>query len=231
MFEFLLYFEEKKYLLYSFLINIFLGMIFIYKYLKKTKKEINHNNKIIVYDNNNTGVIKLIIGPMFSGKTKTLLNLRGASKFRNNKISKRCLLIGFSEDNRYSNDSVSSHDKFMDSNCVKVSKLEEVKDISQYNNIFIDEGQLFSDLSYHVIKWAKEGHDITVSALDSYSSQEMWPEIAKLIPFAKKIIKRTAVCDCGRDALLTVRNDNSKDSKVEIGQKDIYGVKCVNCFK
>lgn len=53
------------------------------------------------------GSIELIIGPMFAGKSTELLR-----KVKRHEISgKRCLYIKYSEDSRYSQDSIATHDK------------------------------------------------------------------------------------------------------------------------
>jgi thymidine kinase len=53
-------------------------------------------------------MIELILGPMFSGKSSELLR-----KVRRFEVAKkRCLVINYTHDNRYSNEDVmSTHDK------------------------------------------------------------------------------------------------------------------------
>lgn len=54
-------------------------------------------------------MIELILGPMFSGKSSELLR-----KVRRFEIAKkRCLVINYTHDNRYSSEEVmSTHDKY-----------------------------------------------------------------------------------------------------------------------
>ena len=53
------------------------------------------------------GRIELIIGPMFAGKSTELLR-----RVKRHEISgSRCLRIKYAGDNRYSDDSISTHDR------------------------------------------------------------------------------------------------------------------------
>jgi len=53
------------------------------------------------------GHIELIIGPMFAGKSTELMRRMKRHEVAGNK----CLRIKYSEDTRYSNDSIATHDK------------------------------------------------------------------------------------------------------------------------
>jgi thymidine kinase len=54
-----------------------------------------------------TGEIQLILGPMFSGKSTELLR-----RIRRYTIAKRkCLVIKYKKDTRYSEDSLATHDR------------------------------------------------------------------------------------------------------------------------
>ncbi len=53
------------------------------------------------------GRIELIIGPMFAGKSTELLR-----RMKRHEIAgSKCLRIKFSDDTRYSNDSIATHDR------------------------------------------------------------------------------------------------------------------------
>jgi thymidine kinase len=57
----------------------------------------------------NDGHIELIFGPMFSGKSSEMM--RKVRRYEH--ASKKCLVINYLHDNRYSNDEVmSTHDKY-----------------------------------------------------------------------------------------------------------------------
>ena len=64
----------------------------------------NYNNKM-----KEEGHIEVIFGPMFSGKSTELL--RKVRRFEHAK--KKCLVINYKHDNRYSNEEVmATHDKY-----------------------------------------------------------------------------------------------------------------------
>jgi hypothetical protein len=53
------------------------------------------------------GHIELIIGPMFAGKSTELLR-----RMKRHEIAgSKCMRIKFSEDNRYANDAIATHDR------------------------------------------------------------------------------------------------------------------------
>lgn len=86
------------------------------------------------------GSIGLVIGPMFSGKTTELFR----RVRRNVAASKKCLLVKYKGDNRYTEDPVLlTHDNIHMA-AKAVSALMEVSNsIWHYDVIAIDEGQFF----------------------------------------------------------------------------------------
>jgi thymidine kinase len=87
----------------------------------------------------NDGQIQLILGPMFAGKTSELL--RRTRRFGQ---YKRCLLIAYKGDNRYTSEaSVVTHDQ-TGMKAKSVERLSEIENAAHsYNVIGIDEGQFF----------------------------------------------------------------------------------------
>jgi len=89
------------------------------------------------------GKIEIIYGPMFSGKSSELI--RKVKRYTHAK--KKCLIINFAHDNRYSSEpTVSTHDMVM-------MKAHKVSDLTQLNHIYehydviaIDEGQFFPNV-------------------------------------------------------------------------------------
>ena len=72
---------------------------------RKTLKKALMQSQII----NESGYLEIIIGPMFSGKTSKLLEIYKQCKFCNIPVS----VINYSEDKRYHNEMLSTHDKIM----------------------------------------------------------------------------------------------------------------------
>ena len=99
------------------------------------------------------GYLKLIVGPMFSGKSSKLIELIRKYKVLNYKM----MVIKNSIDKRYSDvDEIVSHNKDREE-CVCVSHLMEIYDIAELHDqytaakvIFIEEAQFFTDLEKFV---------------------------------------------------------------------------------
>ena len=106
------------------------------------------NNRTIKNNMERTkkGYLELILGPMYSGKTSTLLNIYRQCTFCNSKV----VVINYEGDKRYSDTMMSTHDKIMIpcildttiSNIIKNNK----NVIDDCDAILINEGQFFSDI-------------------------------------------------------------------------------------
>ena len=86
------------------------------------------------------GSIDLVIGPMFSGKTTELIR----RVRRNVAASKKCLLVKYKGDNRYTEDPVlSTHDNIHMAAKAASTLMEVSNSVWHYDVIAIDEGQFF----------------------------------------------------------------------------------------
>ena len=97
--------------------------------------------------------LHLILGPMFAGKTTTLINK--AKEIINIVNKDEILIINHSSDTRYSeNTFITSHDNIKIP-CIAMSFLSTIStlqdDISKIKYIFINEGHFFPDL-FNIIK-------------------------------------------------------------------------------
>ena len=169
------------------------------------------------------GKLELIIGNMFSGKSSELIRRINREKA----INKKILVINYNLDNRYSTDSISTHD-FTKVKCLRVSKLNDIPQgmIVDYDSFFIDEGQFFIDL-YEYVKILVEKYNkhVVVSGLDGDSNREIFGQIIKLIPICDTIDKLRAYCNkCnnGTYAPFTKKIKGSSDELIEIGGSDKY---------
>lgn len=178
-----------------------------------------------------SGKISLILGPMFSGKTSSMI-----TEIKRYKIAKKnCLIITHKSDNRYdslkkSNTSIISHDKieYTDTNIINVNKLEGI-DISNYDVIGIDEIGFFDDIEL-IINWANQGKIIIAAGLDGDYKQESFGNIHKLIPHSEELIKKKAICmECYGEASFTHRLSNEKETII-IGSNDKYVSLCRVCL-
>jgi thymidine kinase len=154
----------------------------------------------IEYIYKNNGKLELIIGNMFSGKSTELIRRINKTK----SIKKRILVINHIGDNRYSQNSISTHDQ-LKVNSLKLNTLSElnVNFIPQYDSFFIDEGQFFTDL-YSYVKDLVDIHKkhVVVSGLDGDFNRNAFGEMTKLIPICDTVDKLYAYCNkCNNDTL------------------------------
>jgi thymidine kinase len=175
------------------------------------------------------GELHLILGPMFAGKTTSLINKANSiNKLENKNI----FVINHSSDERYSkNTFVTSHDN-LQIPCVPMLTLNTIfeNDISNINYIFINEGQFFPDL-YDVVKKLLFEYKkiIYICGLDGDYKQEPFPncKLLELIPLSNSVEKIQANCSiCKQKAPYTKRIINSNDIFL-VGGSEMYQPVCL----
>ena len=169
------------------------------------------------------GKLELIIGNMFSGKSSELIRRINREKA----INKKILVINYSQDNRYSTDSVATHDN-TSVKCLKVSNLIDIPEdtILKYDSFFIDEGQFFTDLYLNVVSLVETyKKHVVVSGLDGDSNREVFGQLISLIPICDTVDKLRAYCvkcNDGTYAPFTRKINGSNSQLVDIGGIDKY---------
>ncbi|KAL0483902.1 thymidine kinase [Acrasis kona] len=172
------------------------------------------------------GNIQLIMGPMFAGKSTELL--RRVKRYQIAK--KKCLLIKYVRDDRFSKDSIATHDnqKVVAIPTDILSKIGST--IYDYDVIAVDEGQFFPDLVEFCEKAANLGKIVIVSALDGTFQRKPFPVVIDLIPLCESVVKLNAVCMiCQHDAAFSKRITNDTATEV-IGGSDMYVAVCRRCY-
>jgi len=171
-----------------------------------------------------SGRLEIIIGNMFSGKSTELIRRINREK----SINKQILVINYLADNRYSTDSVSTHDR-NSVKCLKMSKLMDFQfnDINSIDSFFIDEAQFFPDL-YSFVSELVDTYkkNVIVCGLDGDIYRNSFGEIHKLIPICDTIDKLTAYCtkcNNGRIAPFT-KKKNSNDNTDNINNTDVIDI-------
>jgi len=149
-------------------------------------------------------------------------------------IAKRkCLMIKYSEDTRYTTDAVvQTHAKRRyDGETVACTKLAEISDrVAEYDLLAIDEGQFFGDLNSFCREQADGGMDIVVAALDGNFKREGFEQVNLLYAACESVEKLSAICVlCGDEASFTHRNI-SDQQEVLIGGMDLYQPVCRSCY-
>ena len=175
------------------------------------------------------GSINLIIGCMFSGKTTEIMKIIR----RNQSVNKKVMVINYSKDTRYGDNSITSHD-LSSINSYMVYNLSDILTCNYYKTVFyeseiicINEGQFFTGL-LEFCKLCANNYNkkVYVCGLDGDYKQKAFGEILDLVPCAESVVKLSALCKkCGNEAHFTKRITNAID-QVHIGGADDYIAVC-----
>lgn len=199
-------------------------------------------------------MLEVITGSMYSGKTEELMR-----RMKRYQIAGyRTVIIKPSLDNRYSSDSIATHD-FNLMPCKIIDSLEHLtlfwkgfsteastSDLSAQSRsicIGIDEVQFYpSGLTSLVNLWANQGHHVVVAGLNMTSDGLPFGPMPDLLSTADKIVRLYAVCTskhtdnriCGQQAThsIKVSNDATTTTKkiVDVGSFGKYEARCRTCW-
>lgn len=179
---------------------------------------------------NRSGYLELIIGPMFSGKTSTLLDHYRKYKVYNQKVC----VINYNGDNRYCESGMSTHDRII-IECYMTNTLKSVVEnhVDDYDVFLINEGQFFKDI-YKTVHYLVEIKKKTVhiAALDGNFRRKPMGDILKLIPLSDKVEKKHAICTSCNDGTIahfSKRITNNKN-EILISTNDYIAV-CRKCYQ
>lgn len=193
-----------------------------------------------------SGYLKLILGPMFSGKTSELIALYR----RYIRSGRKVMVINFVGDTRYSATDLSTHDKQM-IHCFMINKLNDIYESKIYKDkegndvnildifndsdvILINEGQFFDDIVEVVTDWVENKHKkVYICGLDGDSNRNKFGKLLDLVPLADDIIKLNSICASCKDgtpAPFTKRIiDNTNGAIIQIGSDEYIPV-CRKCY-
>lgn len=174
------------------------------------------------------GSLKLILGPMFSGKSTELL--RCAREYES--IDKKVLYINHSKNNRYGTKSISTHDLFkIKKPCFSIDSLCSIDQVSikSADVVIIEELQFFNDAFTYVTDWVDTfGKTVIAAGLSGDSNRNQFGDINRLISHADDVVMLKAFCDICKDgtrAPFTYRH--SKDnSQILVGSNSEYSALC-----
>ena len=176
-----------------------------------------------------SGRIELILGPMFSGKSQELIR-----RIRRLRVAdKKCCMIKYAKDTRYSSDKVSTHDQ-QTFDAIAVNKLSSVDpEVLDWAEVIgIDEGQFFENdlLSFCQTQAENNGKIVIVAALDGTYQRLPFLNISYLIPLSEKVDVLNAICHmCKKEACYSRRLQHHADLEV-IGGLDKYRATCRKCW-
>jgi thymidine kinase len=183
------------------------------------------------------GYLKVILGSMFAGKTTELIK----EYKRHSSCGYKCLFINHVIDDRYvtEKNKTSTHDKVIVNSLNVGDNLLDFfnKDcptyylMSQYNVIFINEGQFFKDLYDFVdLIVNSKNKKVFVCGLDGDFKRKTIGSILNIIPLCDDVIKIKAICcDCKtNDGIFTHRLTDEKKQLV-VGSKNYVSL-CRKCY-
>ncbi|XP_024983867.1 thymidine kinase a-like [Cynara cardunculus var. scolymus] len=173
------------------------------------------------------GEIHVIVGPMFAGKTTTLLHRMKSESSNGRNVA----IIKSSKDTRYGLDSIVTHDgeKLPCWPLEALSSFKERIGIEAYHKlevIGIDEAQFFDDLYDFCIKAADhDGKTVIVAGLDGDYLRRSFG-VLDIIPIAESVTKLKARCElCGKPAFFTLRKTEETERELVAGA-DVYMPVC-----
>ncbi len=177
--------------------------------------------------NGKRGVIEVICGPMFSGKTEELIRRINRGKLAGLKT----IVFKPSIDVRYSTAEIVSHDA-RNLKAINISHSSDV--IKRYDGshlVGIDEAQFLDNGIVDVAReLANRGIRIIIAGLDMDWQGNPFGPIPYLMAIAEKVTKLTAVCQsCGADAHFSYRI-TAESELIVIGAKEKYIPLCRTCF-
>lgn len=190
-----------------------------------------------------TGTTTLHSGPMFSGKSDTLLR-----RARVQKLARRTVLLFRYRQGREGEAGVQSRSgahmdarDYTTADEVRTTVLAwQAQNGARVDHVFIDEGQFMNhgaagasgcELRDLCLALNAQGVHVDVAALDTYADQAPFPQVQALLPVAVKRF-RVAVCNmCGleRATLTRRKSGNPSERGVAPGDTELYEAVCAQC--
>lgn len=179
-----------------------------------------------------SGEAVLIMGPMFAGKTRTMLEHIGALEHG----GMTCAVVKPRVDTRAGADTlISMHDGNTHEATIACDELMDAAGMLESVDVVgVDEGQFFPDLA-EFLCWALGAHKrVFVAALSGDTHRCGFVPVERAVPVATRVEHLTAVCaHCKRHtAAYTERADNDNHGaapKVDIGGAEKYRAVCAAC--
>lgn len=210
----------------------------------------NYYSNILSINENVIGHVKLIIGPMFSGKTTLLLNDLKIYTL----LNKTHVILKTNFDKRYSEISnATNHDKEVGVHAWNVYYLQDtnlhncLEMFLNYDVICIEEAQFFQN----VVSFADEMSNkykkhLIITGLEGDINRKPFDQVLNLVPISDTITKLNGLCGkCFKNLSSfnkLIRENNAKDYSnddidrdndknfISIGSNDKYVSVCRKCW-
>lgn len=191
------------------------------------KQHVNISKKLSFSTRVENAKIQVICGPMFSGKTKTLIKY--IDEYKSN--GKKVFVFKPNIDDRYSVNNIVSHDKD-ETEAYNVSKAAEILDLFHHADVIaIDEVQFFDDSIVEVSNIiANFGKTVLLAGLDMDYKARSFGSMPRLLALADEVIKLNSVCTfCSGRARYSHRISDD-NGIVVLGETDKYVPLCRSCY-
>ncbi|EPS73781.1 hypothetical protein M569_00976, partial [Genlisea aurea] len=175
-----------------------------------------------------SGEIHVIVGPMFAGKTSTLIKRMKTESSNGRSIA----IIKSDKDTRYGKDSIVTHDGeslpcFPLPDLLSFRHKLSSEAYAKLDVIGVDEAQFFGDLYEFCCEAAdRDGKVVIVAGLDGDYRRRRFGSVLDVVPIADSVTKLAARCEvCGGRASFTLRKTDEKKTEV-IGGAEVYMPVC-----
>jgi thymidine kinase len=173
------------------------------------------------------GVLEVITGPMFSGKSEELIRRLKRARIARQRVA--CYKPDI--DLRYHRTSIASHSS-QTHDAVPIASVDELRDLlhpqlDSIDVIGIDEVQFLApEIIPLALDLVAAGKRVLLAGLDTTFANEPFGPVPNLMALADKVTKLSAVCMvCGQPAIHTQRLTQSQELVV-VGATDIYEARC-----
>jgi thymidine kinase len=176
------------------------------------------------------GVLEVITGPMFSGKSEELIRRLKRARIAKQRVG--CFKPDI--DLRYHRTAIASHSEQTHEAAVVTPNAERLREalfptglVDEVEVVGLDEVQFFDDgilpLTMELVALGKR---VILAGLDTTFANEPFGPVPALMALADKVTKLNAVCMvCGQPAIHTQRLGNSQELVV-VGAAGMYEARC-----
>lgn len=171
------------------------------------------------------GMIEVVCGPMFSGKTEELIR-----RVRRAQIARqRVQIFKPAIDNRYDESSVVSHSSLMVEALPVNDAIEILHKLYDTTRVVaIDEVQFFDATVVKVVeKLARRGVRVICAGLDQDYRGKSFGPMPELLALADRVDKVQAICTvCGAPATKSFRTTGDSENQIVVGEAEAYQARC-----
>ncbi len=181
------------------------------------------------------GVLEVIVGPMFSGKSEELIRRLKRARIARQRVG--CFKPDI--DLRYHRTAIASHSEQTHEAAVVTPNAERLREalfaddlIDSVEVVGVDEVQFFDEgILSLVMELVGLGKRVILAGLDTTFANEPFGPVPALMALADKVTKLSAVCmTCGQPAIHTQRLGDSQQLVV-VGAAGLYEARCRAHFK